>query len=112
MDTWQILNGVLLVLYTQEPRANLINNKQYGRESSNIALSIHFCKPLRLPVGLHVINRIVFFMLLLLLPGVLVAVTVGGRLTVVLTQTWLSAGSHKFISHLGQRSQYSDNATN
>jgi hypothetical protein len=73
--------GVLLVLYRQEPRATLINNNQYGREISNTALSIQVYKPLRSPVGLHVLDRTVCFMLLFLLPCVLVAVTVGYRLT-------------------------------
>lgn len=87
VDTSQIFIGVVLVLYTQEPRANLINNNQYGRESSNIALSIQFYKPLRSPVGLHVLDRTACFMLLFLLPRVIVAVTVGCQLTVVFTQT-------------------------
>lgn len=100
MDNLQISNGVLLVLRTQEPRANLINNNQYGLESSNIALSIHFCKPLRSPVGLHVLDRTVCFML----PGVIVAVTVGCRLNtnVGLYHTWGSAVSVVTMLRTGQ----------
>jgi len=103
MDNSQISNGVLLVLRTQEPGANLINNNQYGRESSNIALSIHFCKPLRSHVGLHVLDRTVCFMLLFLLPDVIVAVTVGCLNTNVgLYRTWGSAVSVVTMLRTGQ----------